>query len=188
MAQKSGKHESKRRPQPRAPLRPEANPEQPKGRATTLPYEERPRVPTPAPPRNAPFGSSPELITIDAVGRATLATIEEALRAEGLELAKLAAPPVAAPRSAPPSPLPRSAPAAIPEPAFVFEISTFVVEGAEVFGKASERARREFVEKRILHRLPVLSIDDVTRIDLTPGAAPNTVILRVWSRVNAASR
>jgi hypothetical protein len=119
-----------------------------------------------------PFGSSPEIITIDeSVGRATLAAIEDALRTERLE----------------PPPRGRGAVATVPDPAFIFEISTFVVEGAEVFSKASERARRDFVARRLLHRLPVLSIDDVVRIDLTPGAAPNTVILRVWSRVSVPS-
>jgi hypothetical protein len=119
-----------------------------------------------------PYGSSPELITIDEVGRATLAAIEEALRSEKLDDQAAA----------------RPASAAAPEEAVIFEISTFVVEGAEVFGKVSERHRREFVEQRLLHRLPVLSMEQVTRIDLTPGATPNTVILRVWSRVDAARK
>jgi len=119
-----------------------------------------------------PYGSSPELITVDESGRATLAFIEDALRTERIE----------------PAPSrPRQAASSVPEPAFIFEISTFVVEGAEVFGKASEAARRDFVAKRLLHRLPVLSINDVIRIDLTPGAAANTVILRVWSRVDGPS-
>ena len=164
MANKSGKHENKRRPQP-------------KGRVSTLPYEERPRAPS---TRRLPYGSSPELITIDEVGRASLLAIEEALRTERQDDA-LPSRPAASSRT-------RAASAAAPEPAFVFEISTFVVEGAEVFGKASERQRREFVAQRLLHRLPVLSIDEVVRIDMTPGAAPNTVILRVWSRVDVPSK
>jgi hypothetical protein len=158
LAQKSGKHEKGRRPQ------------QPKGRVTTIPYEERPRAPS---SRRLPYGSSPELITIDEVGRATLTAIEEALAAEKREAAAAR---------------PRPASAAAPEPAFIFEISTFVVEGAEVFGKVSERHRREFVERRLLHRLPVASIAGVTRIDMTPGATPNTMILRVWSKVEDPSK
>jgi len=157
VAQKSGKHENRRRPQP-------------KGRATTMPYEERPRPPT---TRRLPYGSAPELITIDEVGRATLAAIEEALLTEKVEAGQAR---------------PRPTSAAAPEPAFIFEISTFVVEGAEVFGKASERQRREFVERRLLHRLPVLSMQQVERIDMTPGATPNTMILRVWSRVDTPAR
>jgi len=111
---------------------------------------------------------------VDESGRATLAAIEDALLGERLE--------------APPSPSrARGAAASVPEPAFIFEISTFVVEGAEVFSKASEASRRDFVARRLLHRLPALSMDDVVRIDLSPGAAPNTVILRVWSRVSVPS-
>jgi hypothetical protein len=158
VAQKSGKHENRRRPQP-------------KGRVTTMPYEERPK---PANTRRLPYGSAPELITIDEVGRASLAAIEEALLTERFETGAV--------RPA------RPASAAAPEPAFIFEISTFVVEGAEVFGKASERQRREFVERRLLHRLPVLSMQQVERIDMTPGATPNTMILRVWSRVDTPAR
>jgi len=116
-----------------------------------------------------PYGSAPELITIDEVGRATLAAIEEALLTEKVESGQARA---------------RPASAAAPEAALIFEISTFVVEGAEVFGKVSEKQRREFVERRLLHRLPVVSMDQVTRIDLTPGATPNTMILRVWTSVN----
>jgi hypothetical protein len=161
LAHKSGKPESRRR----QPARPQPN-ERARPRVTTLGYEQRS---TQSKPKDAPYGSSPELITIsESVGRATLAAIEDALRTERLE----------APTDA------RGAATAVPEPAFIFEISTFVVQGTEVFSKASERARRDFVARRLLHRLPVVSIDDVVRIDVTPGAAPNTVILRVWSRVS----
>jgi hypothetical protein len=131
-----------------------------------MPYEERPRPASP--PRRLPYGSAPELITIDEVGRATLAAIEEALLAEKAEAQRAR---------------PRPASAAAPEEALIFEISTFVVDGAEVFGKVSERQRREFVEQRLLHRLPVSSMEQVTRIDMTPGATPNAMILRVWSKV-----
>jgi hypothetical protein len=152
VANKSGKHESKRRPQA-------------KPRVTTIPYEDRPRPPS---SRRVPFGSAPELITIDEVGRASMAAIEDALRAERLE-----APPMRA----------RGAVSAVPEPAFVYEISTFVIQGVEIFGKATNEARREFVARRLLHRLPVLTIDEVERIDMNPGAAADTVIVRVWTRV-----
>jgi hypothetical protein len=69
------------------------------------------------------------------------------------------------------------------EPAEIFEISTFIIEGDEIFSKASERSRRDFVEQRLLHRLPALSMEEVVRIDVSRGAAPNTVILRIWSKV-----
>jgi hypothetical protein len=162
LAQKSGKHENRRRPEPKRP--------ETKGRVTTMRYEERPRTPS---SRRMPYGSSPELITIDEVGRATLTAIEEALRAERLEAEQV--------HSRPDS-------AGVPEEAVIFEISTFVVEGAEVFGKVQERQRREFVERRLMHRLPVTSMDQVTRIDLTPGVTPSTMILRVWSRVDARGK
>ena len=139
-----------------------------------MPYEERPRAPS---SRRLPYGSAPELITIDEVGRATLAAIEDALRTEKIEAKAEAA-----------QARPRPTSAAAPESAFVFEISTFVVEGVEVFGKVFERQRRDFVERRLLHRLPVLSMAQVERIDMTPGATPNTMILRVWSRVDAGAR
>jgi len=142
-------------------------------RVTTVGYQDRPKAATPRP---TPYSSSPELITVDESGRATLAAIEDALRAERFEAPALPSPPRA-----------RSAASSMPEPAFIFEISTFVVEGAEVFSKASEASRRDFVARRLLHRLPALSMDDVVRIDLSPGAAPNTVILRVWSRVSVPS-
>jgi hypothetical protein len=179
LANKSGRPENKRGGQAKTPRSPErsSRASEPvkearssnRTRATTLGYQERPRA---TDPRTAPFGSSPELITVDESGRATIAFIEDALRTERFD----------------PGPArPRQAASSVPEPAFIFEISTFVVEGAEVFTKASDAARRDFVAKRLLHRLPVLSINDVERIDLSPGAAPNTAILRVWSRVDVAS-
>ncbi|MET0595890.1 MAG: hypothetical protein ABW133_24535 [Polyangiaceae bacterium] len=78
---------------------------------------------------------------------------------------------------------PGVAPRATLEPAKIFEISTFIVEGDEIFSKASDQSRRDFVEQRLLHRLPALSMAEVVRIDVSRGAAPNTVILRVWSKV-----
>lgn len=78
---------------------------------------------------------------------------------------------------------PGVAPRATLEPAQIFEISTFIVEGEEIFSKASDKSRRDFVEQRLLHRLPALSMEEVVRIDVSRGAAPNTVILRVWSKV-----
>ena len=67
----------------------------------------------------------------------------------------------------------RAGPASVPEPAFVYEISTFVIEGVEIFGKATDQARREFVERRLLHRLPVLSIEEVERSHLRLALHPS---------------
>ena len=77
---------------------------------------------------------------------------------------------------------------ATPAPAEVFEVVTFVVQGEEIFSKVSDRARRDFVQSRLLHRLPVLSMSDVTRIDLTRGAAPDSMVLRVWCRIAPPTR
>jgi hypothetical protein len=158
----------------------------------TLDYDARPRPPSTSRP---PLGSSPEVISIGEapVGRATLAAIDEELAREAREaLASMAdlatetvpdlrqagAPrPVVSPAQGPARPL------VAPLPADIFEISTFIVEGEEIFSKASAASRRDFVEQRLLHRLPARTMNDVIRIDLSRGAAPNSVILRVWSRV-----
>jgi hypothetical protein len=140
----------------------------------TIRYDERPRVrtPPPPPPSRPMAGSAPELITIDesAVGRATMAAITEEL--SGVIPAVPDAPAEAAPA--------RRGELA---PAEIFEIATFVVRGEEIFTKASDASRRAFVEQRLLQRLPVLSMNDVTRIDITRGVEAGTVVLRVWCRV-----
>jgi hypothetical protein len=142
----------------------------------TIGYEERPKHRSSSRP---PQGSSPELISIGEapIGRATQAAIEDALVTETLAATAMADMP-----RAPTSPL------AAPGPADVFEISTFVVEGEEIFTKVSEQSRRDFVEQRLMHRLPALSMKEVMRIDVSRGAAPNTVILRVWSKVGRPSK
>jgi len=108
------------------------------------------------------MSSSPEFITIEEtpMGRATYHAIEQELQSSA------------------------SVAQAGTE---IFEISTFVVTGEEIFGKASEASRREFVERRLLHRLPVVSMKDVVRIDLSRSPAAQTVILRVWTKVTVVS-
>jgi hypothetical protein len=156
----------------------------------TLGYEDRP-----AGAARLEQSSSPEVITIGEapVGRATMAAIDEALAADARAIMAAAERQAAqvearhaassaqerAPAGA------RAATGSLPalEPAQIFEISTFIVEGDEIFSKASERSRRDFVERRLLHRLPALSMEEVVRIEVSRGAAPNTVILRVWSKV-----
>jgi hypothetical protein len=139
----------------------------------TIGYEERP---IPRPPTSELEGSSPELITIGqaTVGRATQAAIDDDLATEVLAAAPAPAPAPAAPKGSPLAKL---------QPAEIFEVTTFVVQGAEIFTKASEAARREFVASRLIHRLPALSMEEVVRIDVSRGAAPESVVLRVWSRV-----
>ena len=147
----------------------------------TVGYEDRPGAP--ARPEQ---GSSPEVITIGeaTVGRATMAAIDEALAAEARAM-MAAAEAAEARHGASSANAGRAKGASLPvvEPAQIFEISTFIVEGDEIFSKASERSRRDFVEERLLHRLPALSMEEVVRIDFSRGAAPNTVILRIWSKV-----
>lgn len=65
----------------------------------------------------------------------------------------------------------------------VFEMATFVVRGPELSRLSSQEARRDFVAERLLHRLPVSSIDEVDRVDVTPWTVRGTVIVRVWCRV-----
>jgi hypothetical protein len=105
------------------------------------------------------MSSSPELITIEEtpMGRATYHAIEQELQKSAVAVASAGTE--------------------------IFEISTFVVTGDEIFGKASEASRRDFVERRLLHRLPVVSMKDVIRIDLSRSPAAQTVILRVWTKV-----
>jgi hypothetical protein len=137
----------------------------------TVRYEDRPRQPTG--PRSL-LGSSPEIITISEspIGRATRDAIEEDLAHEALAAA-LAPQPV------------RHVGAAASR---IFEISIFVIEGEEIAVGAPEEVRRSFVEQRLLHRLPALSMDDVLRISISPTIALNTVIVRVWSRVGPRGR
>jgi hypothetical protein len=61
-------------------------------------------------------------------------------------------------------------------------MATFVVRG-DLAQLSSVAARRRFVTDRLLHRLPVESIEEVDRIDVTPWTVRGTVIVRVWCRV-----
>lgn len=69
-----------------------------------------------------------------------------------------------------------------------FELVTFVVRGDALGQLSSEAARRELVAERLLHRLPVASMELVDRVDLTPWTAKGTSILRVWCRVPAPAK
>src|SRR6266542_4161725 len=59
-----------------------------------------------------------------------------------------------------------------PSPSKIFEISIFVVEGEEISTGASEEARRAFLQQRLLHRVPALSMDEVVRISVSPTVVP----------------
>jgi hypothetical protein len=162
--------------------------------ARDIPQKHRPKLDTisyedrPASLARAAQESSPEVITIGEapIGRATMAAIDEALAAEARAMMDAAERQAASEaRHLASSMGARAGLGSLPalEPAQIFEISTFIIEGEEIFSKASERSRRDFVEQRLLHRLPALSMEEVVRIDFSRGAAPNTVILRVWSKV-----
>jgi hypothetical protein len=134
----------------------------------TVRYDERPREPS---SKTLFRGSSPEIIAISeaSIGRATMDAIEEDLAHEALAAALA------------PQPYRHARPAR----SKVFEISIFVVEGEEISVKAPEEVRRAFVQQRLLHRVPALSMDDVVRISVSPTLVPNTVIVRVWSAVGS---
>jgi hypothetical protein len=142
-------------------------------RIDTIAYEDQPKPRSSRPPQ----GSSPELISIGEapIGRATQAAIEADLVNETLA------------STAPKASAARPSARAVLAPAEIFEISTFVVQGEEIFTKVSQQARREFVARRLLHRLPVLSMNEVVRIDASRASLPNTVILRVWTKVQSPS-
>ncbi len=91
-------------------------------------------------------------------------------------------------------PTPHVAPktaAAAPSPApgalEIFELVTYVVRGGDIARLASETARRSFVEEHLLARLPVSSVADVERIDVTPWTAPGTLVVRVFCRTKAST-
>jgi hypothetical protein len=132
----------------------------------TIRYDERPKEP----PSTTTFrGSSPEIITISEgpIGRVTMEAIEEELVQEALANALT----------------PQPYRSARPARSKVFEISIFVVEGDEISVGATEEVRRAFVQQRLLHRVPALSMNEVVRISVSPTVEPNTVIVRVWSAV-----
>lgn len=65
----------------------------------------------------------------------------------------------------------------------IFEMLTFVVQGAEVASLASDGQRRRFVETHLLHRLPARDMAQVDRVDVTPWTVKDTVVVRVWCKV-----
>jgi hypothetical protein len=65
----------------------------------------------------------------------------------------------------------------------IFEMLTFVVRGSEAQRMSSDTSRQRFVEEHLLQRLPVASMADIDRVEVTPWTAPGTLIIRVWCRV-----
>lgn len=65
----------------------------------------------------------------------------------------------------------------------VFEMLTFVVRGSEAQRMSSDASRQQFVQTHLLQRLPVASMADIERVEVTPWTAPGTLVVRLWCRV-----
>lgn len=108
---------------------------------------------------------------VEPAGRETLAAIEA-------ELAEVLAP---APSET------AGEPRTIEAEDEIFEMVTFVVRSPDSARLATPSARRQFVEERLLRRLPITSMADVDRVDVTPWTVRGTVIVRVWCRLEPLS-
>jgi hypothetical protein len=137
-------------------------------------------------PRPAPNeDEGPEVSVVEGpVGRETLALIEEMVRPVRSEQTTLNygdrisnAPGAKTPSRAPALAAPPSAPLAI------FEMLTFVVQGAEIASLSSEAVRRKFVEEQLLERVPARDMTRVERVDVTPWTVQGTVVVRVWCKI-----
>ena len=121
--------------------------------------------------------SSPEITVREGtIERDTLAAImAEAGSAPGGEPPAIRAPQPAGPSKA-------AEPNAAVAGLEIFEMATYVVRGGDVARLASEGSRRSFVEEHLLTRLPVRSMAEVERVDVTPWTVPGTLVVRVWCR------
>jgi hypothetical protein len=120
--------------------------------------------------------SSPEITVREgSIERDTLAAIiAEAGAAPTAESVPSAAPEAAA-----------AAPSRALAALEIFEMMTYVVRGGDVARLASESSRRSFVEEYLLARLPVSSMAEIERVDVTPWTVPGTLVVRVWCRTKA---
>ena len=115
--------------------------------------------------------SSPEITVREGViERDTLAAIMEEAGA-GLSPEPAAAPPAATPATS---------------TLEIFEMATYLIRGGDISRLASEALRRSFVEENLLARLPVKTMSEIDRIDVTPWTVQGTFVLRVWCRTGAA--
>jgi len=143
-------------------------------------------VPLPVPTVVARESSSPEITVREgAIERDTLAAIMEEA---GATAEADATPLVNVPAVA------RTARASVPDSApgaalalEIFEMVTYVVRGTDVARLATESLRRSFVEEYLLSRLPVRSMAEVDRIDVTPWTVQGTLVVRVWCQARARS-
>ena len=126
-------------------------------------------------------------VALGPAGRETLALIEEAARPARNRLSTLDygdrianAPGAKTPSTAPAAP---EAPSTADSKLTIFEMLTFVVQGADVASLASEAQRRRFVETHLLQRLPAKAMKFVDRVDVTPWTVQDTLVVRVWCKV-----
>jgi hypothetical protein len=142
-----------------------------------------------------PPDAGPEIFVSEAhAGRDTLAAIAEEARpnrgrqklstlpySDRISNAPGARSPSATPSKRKSSAPPKTTPPVIT--ADIFEMVTFVLRGLDLAKFSTESIRRAFIEENLLHRLPVKSMADVDRVDMTPWTVQGTFVLRVWCRV-----
>jgi hypothetical protein len=139
-------------------------------------------------PRASVDDDGPEVSVVEApAGRETLALIEDLAR------------PMRAPQStldygdrisnAPGSKTPSRAPMAPkrprPEstPLTIFEMLTFVVQGADAASLTSDEQRRGFVKTHLRQRLPGKDLTRVDRVEVTPWPDQGALVVRVWCKL-----
>jgi hypothetical protein len=146
-----------------------------------------------------PPDAGPEIFVSEAnAGRDTLAAIAEEARpnrgrqklstlpyADRISNAPGARRPSATPSKRKSSAPPKAAPLITAD---IFEMVTFVLRGLDLAKFSTESIRRAFIEENLLHRLPVESMADVDRVDMTPWTVQGTFVLRVWCRVVKPTR
>lgn len=66
--------------------------------------------------------------------------------------------------------------------AMVLEPFRFEVRGAPMLARPNDTLRREFVAVKLLHRLPVRTINEVSRIDVAP-TADDGLTLTIWVKI-----
>jgi len=159
-----------------------------RARLATLGYGDRisnapgAKTPSAAPAAKAPSGA-PKAKTPS--GAPTPKTPSRAPAAKAPSRAPVAKPPDRESNAKAANAVP--AKAAVPSPVsvvpLIFEMLTFVVQGADVASLASDGQRRRFIETHLLHRLPSQNMAQVDRVDVTPWTVKDTVVVRVWCKI-----
>lgn len=137
------------------------------------------RAPRPTAPND---DEGPEVSVVEGpVGRETLALIAEMARPIRSEQTTLNYGDRIS--NAPGAKTPSRAPLPPAYPLAIFEMLTFVVQGADIASLSSEAVRRRFVEEHLLQRVPAQDMTRVERIDVTPWTVQGTVVVRVWCKI-----